>query len=106
MTLKLESSPNGGQMSAFTPGPWEVSDTGGNILAATGDVVASVHGFPKPWLTGEGAENGRLIAAAPELLAVAIRIVGAAISQPKDREAKLQEVSDLARAAIAKAVGK
>ena len=84
-----------------TPGPWEVSDTGANIYGATGDIVASVHGLPKPHLTSEGKANARLIAAAPELLKALKNLV----DESHFGLARRNKARELARAAIAKAEG-
>lgn len=107
-------------MTKHTPGPWvttewpkpnidgpylkigikhksEVCDGGEHCTVEAGHIT--------PEADATARANARLIAAAPELLAVAVRIVGAAISPPKDQKRKLQEVAELARAAIAKARG-
>ena len=95
-------------MKAHTPGPWEVSDTGGNIYGATGDVVASIHGLPKPHLAGERRANALLVAAAPELLEAlekcrkALEVATTPLSM--DRE-EVIAAQNLARYAIAKATG-
>lgn len=92
-----------------TPGPWEVSDMAANVYGATGDVVASIHGLPKPHLTGERKANAYLIATAPELL-VAVKMMEEAITAwqytGKPNLGVIGTAQDAARAAIAKAEGR
>ena len=81
-------------------------------MAATGDIVANLHAYPKPWLTGETRENARLIAAAPDLLAALERCIpwmGKLIAEGAHLQSILPNDAvvalDQAEAAIAKARG-
>lgn len=101
-----------------TPGPWKLDpsfDPITNIfqqIAGGGFFVATVtHGNAKG--REEREANARLIAAAPDLLAaleLCITSEGAACfsdmnSHPEYMQRRLYAISDLARAAIAKATG-
>lgn len=63
------------QRSVHTPGPWEMAGPVGKgvwIQADSNPNVAAVHGA----YTAEGLANARLIARAPDLLALAKRYAG------------------------------
>lgn len=107
-------------MSAYTPGPWTVSDRGiWDISIVAGGTVCHVSNkgdwFPKDdreSISGRSQNrmlaDARLIAAAPELLeALEIMVVGAcAVGVPHVGERQvLQEAVNTARTAIAKATG-
>lgn len=90
-----------------TPGPWKyVPDDDGipaaTIQAADGSAVGSLFGRLRDGSSIDGREeteaNGHLMAAAPDLLAVAKRVAAGGMSYPKfDR--------DLAAAALRKVKG-
>ena len=89
--------------SKHTPGPWRLSPADDTVVIdATGSEVAAIDGDynqPEAWPLMEA--NARLIAAAPDMLAALEAIMGERWS-PGGRS---EHVSDLARAAIAKARG-
>lgn len=65
-------------MSAHTPGPWEYAEEGYEPCVMAGDYyVATAHaGMPgDDYGVGEAQANARLIAAAPDLLAVVRKTV-------------------------------
>ena len=81
-------------MSDFTPGPWRIGAIESGMVAIDGANGEEVTGFVFP-------EDGRLIAAAPDLLAALKNMVGLVelvlpFDGPQQRKA---------RAAIAKATG-
>lgn len=90
-----------------TPGPWHIGvrtyHAGRDVYGPKGEPVAVAD--QDITLPEESAANARLIAAAPELLAALVALVGEAdlgeVDLDDDDRAKL----DAARAAIAKATG-
>lgn len=105
---------------SHTPGPWELIEgdiwsapiEGGCTMAKGRCMVAQVRGWGHLQYRPDGEEmqdaNGRLIAAAPDLLA-ALRDLVAISSGKHDDNAYNEEwtaAEDRARAAIAKAEGK
>ena len=59
---------------AHTPGPWGYESTSGAIFYADGDVEPVIAGINQDLVSEAQADaDGRLIAAAPDLLAVVIR---------------------------------
>lgn len=91
--------------TTHTPGPWQYSPceiTGRYSIYHNGPVAYCGDTTASP---GDGEANARLIAAAPELLAALVALVGEAdlgeVDLDDDDRAKL----DVARAAIAKATG-
>lgn len=81
--------------AAHTPGPWEVSH-GTRVYNAAGVMVVD-HGDVPRW---EALANARLIAVAPELLALVDRLARAGSPMPDKIAA---EFIDQARALIVKA---
>ncbi len=86
-----------------TNGPWKVSLTDDTVVVdANGAEVAAIDGdynHPDTWPVMEA--NARLIAAAPDLLAA----LEAIMSERWYPAGRSEHVSDMARAAIAKARG-
>ncbi|KAA0970288.1 hypothetical protein FPY71_07110 [Aureimonas fodinaquatilis] len=97
-----------------TPGPWiiigEMVEHGccwDAAISAKVPLGDGKYGGDKALIAECNIENSPLIAAAPDLLTVAIRLAHAASMEPgKDRLAAFQIVADEARAAIAKAEGR
>lgn len=84
-----------------TPGPWRIQGHDGDvkIIDSKGEALATVHcmyGVDDP----EGHANARLIAAAPELLELALLA-----AEVGCHERAVDFLRDKARAAIAKAKG-
>ncbi|EMH9206351.1 TPA: hypothetical protein ACTYTR_003827 [Klebsiella michiganensis] len=81
-----------------TPGPWHVSNEGCMLIRddAGLSIVAKYVGYTND---EEELANARLISAAPELLEALLLIMGGDFYMPK-------ESADVARLAIAKALGK
>lgn len=95
-------------MHNHTPGPWRV--TGPNVRA--GDALLAVvtdHWADHPTPDNEKANNARLIAAAPDLLAQLVKMTDAYAKAMKDAGVTYypEALADVraARAAIAKATG-
>ena len=104
-----------------TPGEWkaDIEDDGLQLILITAgdEVIAEVHGDPRPVsdtedCTEEGIANGKLIAAAPDLLDALITVRNwislSPITRGLSTREQLAEAFDLARtinAAIAKATG-
>ena len=81
-------------MRDFTPGPWRIISIEGGMVAIDGANGEEVTGFVSP-------EDGRLIAAAPELLGALIALYAVAeVGRDEDYGAVTN-----AAAAIAKATG-
>lgn len=94
------------QQTAHTPGQWTWNGFAApkSRILVGGLVVAEV------WALDESVANGRLIAAAPELLAALERLDESAGRYQADTTSKryfadLMDAHDQARAAIAKATG-
>ena len=88
--------------STHTPGPWIAKPTAGHeihgqsaVYGPDGKDIAIVY---------DGAANARLIASAPELLAILQRIIDRATAPLSDGGIDYSDV-DAARAAIAAATG-
>ena len=109
-------------MSAHTPGPWVVDARGGGVVRSdapeTERQFARGKGRPQVAVAvgmsdrpeGEWEANARLIAAAPELLALARLVVSETTedengNMPPHPHDALLTLLDAARAAIAKATG-
>ena len=90
-------------MSKHTPGPWEI-ETGRPlevVLRADGTAVGAAYGSDS-----EAEANARLIAAAPDLLDIAQRVVAECTDtfhDPADMSPEWVAIYRDARAAIAKA---
>lgn len=91
----------------FTPGPWAYDGKGrvdavelrkptGHICDDGSEYIGGLVALPYPCGAGTHEANGRLIAAAPDLLAVAEMLVDGGASA---------EVFSAARAALSKALG-
>ena len=84
---------------SHTPGPWHF--VGGNQIRSDKHQIARV------WMMrdGEGADNARLIAAAPDLLA-ALQAIVTSLAEHDD-EGMIEHTAQMenARSAIAKATG-
>jgi hypothetical protein len=95
-------------MSQYTPGPWDIyrgSDTGSVIAVCEGTERMMVCDFRLCQRSkDENEANARLIAAAPDLLGLAVQVAKeySDASDWKDAIGKLQK---MARSAIAKAEG-
>lgn len=106
-------------MSKHTPGPWHVQDDHGKRWIETGgndDTIAEIHRRASKgsvYSCNEATANAQLIAAAPELLKALERIsrehdcgcvpcVGSCRSK-EALEIAVEEIQEIARAAIAKA---
>ena len=85
-----------------TPGPWQLitPDRGMPWIDSMGGVIADTHS-----ICGSTAHNGRLIAAAPDLLAALDGLLAVSPKHPSVDEEGLQmaDACAKARAAIAKA---
>lgn len=79
-------------MSQHAPGPWTWDSDEDLVCDSRGNGIAEVYSFSK---------DGKLIAAAPELLEAVKGFM-----RWLDSDISLQEAKDMARAAIAKAEGK
>ena len=95
------------QQTAYTPGPW--NEYGANVIGSNGVRIAHTFEITHRGSSGVHEEdaNGRLIAAAPELLAALrdlVRIMDQNCHLTVERIARGAEAQD-ARAAIAKAKG-
>lgn len=90
-------------MNKHTAGPWEIKKLDANhsvVFDADGMVVCG-RLITEP---GTGTEaNGRLIAAAPDLLA-ALQSIAAWLVAPATNESTIEEMRNMAGAAITKAV--
>ena len=105
----LRTKPDTG--TAHTPGPWHVDgySTDCVIYMPEGESHVSKYKHLAKCGTADGYWRGNaiLIAAAPELLRVAKRLVHAASMEPgQDRLAAFQIVAEEARAVTAKAEGR
>lgn len=86
--------------SAHTPGPWEVTESGDQleIMQVDGKSIAVVLDEP------EAMANARLIAAAPELLAIAKILATQFEASPNKGQVYVgYELIEMARKAVAKA---
>lgn len=100
-------------MTNHTPGPWRVSKLGGEPMVYGPQGAQIVNMRDALVFADENEANARLIAAAPELLAVLQSFVNAWAEQiDKDKEVNGSDAVDFiagylddARAAIAKAKG-
>jgi hypothetical protein len=97
-------------LAAHTPGPWRVTEYGGEIAIHAED--NSKIALPEKWFASDRAEaeaNARLIAAAPELLAALGKLAPYALQRAETEPpftAKYARADyEIARAAIAKATG-
>jgi hypothetical protein len=89
-------------LMAHTPGPWRVTEYGGEIAIHAED--NSKIALPEKWYASNRAEaeaNARLIAASPCLLAALEKMVALVAHFPRDEQAEADHKA--ARAAIAKA---
>jgi len=89
-------------MSKFTPGPWHAGADARIVYDAAGWAIANAITFHGKHGAHDAYGNGRLIAAAPDLLATLVDAhdIIDAIGQPQTAE-----VADRMRATIAKARG-
>ena len=86
-----------------TPGPWHwTTHPDGTMI--TNDSGASLALWPSQGGSVEQCANGRLMAAAPDLLAALQKLIGAIDRLPGNNP--LDGLADEARAAIARATGK
>ena len=90
--------------TSHTPGPWSYENEGQTVYVGEGQWIAQVRGWG--WLqkmkNGEAVQdaNGRLIAAAPELLEALELLVDNPYREGTESDERLRRI---ARAAIAKA---
>lgn len=100
---------------SHTPGPWNCSEDGAEVWPMTGDTshveLARVVG---PWCGSQASSwygrevaraNGRLIAAAPDLLAACQLLVALEDSDASDADTRWKQARRDMRDAIAKAQG-
>ena len=89
------------------PGPWTLSETSMFSLVMSGDNVIATVNYVSTWGTLPGADNARLIAAAPDLLAALEELERLSVwlggSNPVHDA--IESAKRKARAAIAKATG-
>lgn len=86
----------------YTPGPWEARES--CVIGPNGRVVvACVEGFVSRGDNDEDYATARLIAAAPELLALALRVSSLNPDAGEIGDGTLHQLVDAARAALAKA---
>lgn len=109
--MKNTTEPSAGETAQHTPGPWILEER------RDGEIGVSRPGYWRNFVTvyaenpsiqpGEGHANARLIAAAPDLLAVAkgLEILCATLVSGGVCPRSLLDFNDIARAAIAKAGG-
>lgn len=96
-------------MSKHTPGPWSVrreerGSRGDDILV----IETTPHGNDICGIYSPEAidvANAALIAAAPDLLTIALRVIGMAQTHDRAQDDELWELCEAARAAVAKAKG-
>ena len=99
--------------ATHTAGPWETGSTMTRVEVWPAGwnaplCVADCHTKNAPESEGERVANARLIAAAPEMLEALRECItddGAACMNTGQKSRRLAEISRLARAAIAKAIG-
>lgn len=85
-----------------TPGPWAYDQAGGEVYYADGDVEPVIAGIEQDGTSEEQADaDGRLIAAAPDLLDACERAEWWLSTHPEG-----SAMRDVLRAAIAKAEGR
>ncbi len=86
-----------------TPGPWAYEPTSGAIYYADGDVEPEIAVIDQDNMSSEQADaDGRLIAAAPDLLA-ALRRAEFEIHNPGTNANDGVDIAELIRAAITRA---
>lgn len=95
-------------MSKHTPGPWTWGDDYWGLYGSGPDnEVLSDATYENMWLSfGNKREaNGRLIAAAPDMLAALREIAATVVYAPEGGHEEVAECVRIARCAIAKATG-
>ena len=87
------------------PGPWTLSETSMFSLVMSGDNVIATVNYVSTWGTLPGADNARLISAAPDLLAALEGLLSRHDPDGKFEPSCNKPLIAAARAAIAKATG-
>lgn len=85
---------------AHTPGPWRVGDAGHTVFGPPAGLPPIMVATLENAREGSARDNARLIAAAPELLAVALALVA---YDEGGYEGDIVDIVEMAEAAISKA---